>query len=161
MKPKGSLEARDSAFRLLKCRVRSVKEMRDRLKAKGFDPAIIEATVDFLKKTQFLDDELFARLWVASRVKKPLGFRRIRQELKLKGIEPGLIEEAISGAQGEFCEQEAMEKIARSKIRQLGSLPPEKVRARLYGLLVRRGFSSQAVVEVIEKLVRDRRDPDR
>ena len=160
MKPRGILQAKDSAFRLLKVRVRSVKEMRDRLKSKGYDPAVIEATVDFLRGTRFLDDELFARLWVSSRVKKPFGFRRIRQELRLKGIDPRLVENAIAGAQAEFCEQKAMEKIARQKAKTLAALPRPKARARLYGLLVRRGFSSQAVADVLDLVLPDRRDAD-
>ena len=77
-------KARAYAFLLLKFRLRSENELRERLKQKGFSPELAEDTISFLKDREFLDDRVFAKGWVASRLKRPLGLRRIQQELAQK-----------------------------------------------------------------------------
>ena len=80
---------------MLKFRQRSRKEIYDRLKKKKFDEEIINETISFLKNKGFIDDQLFAKAWIESRIKKPLGLRKIRQELNLKGIDKQIIDSQI------------------------------------------------------------------
>ncbi len=77
-------KARAYAFLLLKFRLRRENELLARLKQKGFSEQVSKDTVNFLKEKEFIDDRVFAKGWVASRLKRPFGLRRIKQELNLK-----------------------------------------------------------------------------
>lgn len=160
MPAKDLSQARNYSLRLIKFRVRSEKEVRDKLKQKGFSPEVIDQAVDFLKKVQLLDDALFARLWVSSRIKKPLGARRLNYELKAKGIDKRIIEETLTEAQKEYGEEKAIADIIQLKLKKFKGLPREKIKARLYGLLLRRGYSAALVMDALEGALKEREEPD-
>ena len=96
------LKAREYCFLLLKFRLRSEKELALKLKKKKFSPQTIKDTVEFLKLKRFIGDEEFARMWIASRIKKKLGLRRMRQELVLKGIGKEIIDREIEEAEQSY-----------------------------------------------------------
>ncbi len=160
MKARDAAAARTYVLRLIKIRLRSEKEIRDKLELKGFDRSIAGQAVDFLKRAGELDDKVFARLWAASRAKKPLGFARIRRELSLKGIEKETIEEALAMAREASPPEESLARLAESKLKVLRGLPRDKARARLYGILARRGFSPDQVIKAVEDALGFRRQED-
>ena len=96
------------AFRLLKYRLRSEYELRQRLKKRGFPESVISETLLFLKDKGLVDDSEFARIWVESRIKRPLGIYRLKQELRTKGIDRGLIDEVIKRVGSRYNEEEAI-----------------------------------------------------
>ncbi len=145
-------QARDYAFLLLKFRQRSEQEIREKLKRKKFPPEIIRETVIFLKEKAFLDDQIFAREWISSRLKRPLGLRRIRQELKLKGVPDKIIQSEIEQAGQDYREEAVVEEIAQGKAQKLKNLDPQKAKGRIYGYLLRRGFSPDSVSEAVLRL---------
>ena len=55
-----SQAAKEYAFLLLKFRLRSEKELAQRLRQKKFSETIIQDTLTFLKDKQFIDDQIFA-----------------------------------------------------------------------------------------------------
>ncbi|MFA5039552.1 MAG: regulatory protein RecX [Candidatus Omnitrophota bacterium] len=152
---KDTARAKAYALRLLKYRQKSEQEIRRKLLEKGYGPDVIEETIVFLKKTGLVDDRLFARLWVESRIKRPLGRLRLKRELKEKGIAPAWIDEAFSGISGDYDEKETIRGIIRLKRTKMRELDAEKMKARLFGYLVRRGFPQGAVVEAILEEVRE------
>ena len=142
-------KARAYAFLLLKFRLRSVKEIHGRLKIKGFEEGIIKETVSFLKDKGFIDDRLFAKSWIDSRIKKPLGLRRIEAELRLKGISKEIIDSLISETKKNYCEPDLVAKIAKERLEKLKGIEPQKAKRRVYAYLVRRGFSPETVIDTI------------
>lgn len=148
--------AKNYAFLLLKFRLRSEHELYSRLKKKGFPEPIIRKTVSFLKEKGFIDDSVFAKNWISSRLKRPFGLRRITQELKLKGVDREVIAEQVQGLKGNYSEEKVVEEIAKGKLNKLKNVEPQKARSRLYGYLVRRGFTGEIVIEVINKLMREK-----
>ncbi|MDD5043933.1 MAG: regulatory protein RecX [Candidatus Omnitrophica bacterium] len=139
------------AFLLLKYRLRSEAEMRSRLKKKKLPDDIIEAAVGFLKDKDFINDRNFARLWLESRIRRSSGLRKIRQELKLKGIREELIKETV-GALEDYDEESVVLTLAKKRLALLKGVAVEKRRQRLYGWLLRRGFSLDTVIEVLNKV---------
>lgn len=137
--------ARDYVLRLFKIRMRSEKEVRDKLKLKQYEADVIENTVLFLKKACLLDDALFAKLWVASRLKKPLGLRRLGFELKVKGVPQEAIDEALTNVQKDYDEGSVLQGLIQVKMKKMKDLAPDKRKARLYAWLLRRGYSPDAV----------------
>jgi regulatory protein len=147
-------KAKNYAFLLLKFRLRSERELYSRLKKKDFPESIIRKTISFLKEKGFIDDSVFAKNWISSRLKRPFGLRRITQELKLKGVDREVIAQQVQGLKGNYCEEKVVEEIARFKLNKLKNVEPQKARSRLYGYLIRRGFSSEVIIDVINKLER-------
>jgi len=145
-------KARAYAFLLLKFRLRSENELKVRLKQKGFSEQITADTVNFLKDREFIDDRVFARGWVAGRLKRPLGLSKIRQELLAKGLDKEIIREALDQAGQNFPESQVVNQLAQQRFSKLKGVPPLKAKARLYGYLMRRGFSSDIIREAIKEL---------
>ena len=146
------LKARISAFRLLKYRLRSENELRQRLRKKKIPEDIIEETVLFLKEKKFIDDRQFARLWTDSRLRGNLGLRRINIELKQKGLRQELIDETIDEMRRSYDEEKIVYALAQEQWKKLKKLTRDKARQRLYAWLLRRGFSVEAVIDTINKI---------
>lgn len=151
-KPETLEKARNYAFLLLKFRTRSEKEITRRLKEKKFDEQAIKETIEFLKERKFIDDRAFARAWIESRVKKPLGLRRLWQELMMKGIDKKIIDAELEAAKEDYNEPEIVKKIARERFKKLKGAQAQKAKPRLYAYLLRRGYSSEIVIDALNKL---------
>lgn len=156
MDPNDVSAAKQAAFRLLKFRPRSEHELRSRLLLRGFSLDVIGQTVDLLKRTKMIDDEMFARLWAQSRLRQSIGFSRIRFELKNKGVAKAYIERALSQMFDSWNEREVVRDVAVSRLSKMKDLEPKKARLRLFGFLRRRGFSADIVTEVLRDLTRDK-----
>jgi regulatory protein len=147
-------KAKNYAFLLLKFRQRSEKEIYLRLKKKKFSQEIISQVLSFLRDKGFIDDQLFAKAWISSRLKKPLGLRRVREELKIKGIEKGIIEGEISAVKKDYSEADAVISVAKKRLSILKGIEPDKAKRRVYAYLIRRGFSPEIAIDAINNLCR-------
>ncbi|MDD5166325.1 MAG: regulatory protein RecX [Candidatus Omnitrophica bacterium] len=145
-------KARAYAFLLLKYRLRSEKELGERLKRKKFDEATVKETLAFLKEKDFIDDKVFARAWIDSRLRKPLGLRKIKQELKLKGINPEIADKIFDSLKQDYSEKDTVGKIFKDRFTRLKNIEPLKAKRRIYTYLLRRGFSGEAIIEAMHKL---------
>lgn len=145
-------EARAYAFLLLKFRLRSENELASRLRQKKFSEEIIRETIGFLKDKQFIDDRIFAKGWVASRLKRPFGLRKIRQELVQKGLGKEIIEEAFARAKEGYDEDSIARQLAEQRFSKLKSIEPLKAKARVYAYLIRRGFSPDISSDIVKGL---------
>ncbi|MCX5698148.1 MAG: regulatory protein RecX [Candidatus Omnitrophica bacterium] len=145
-------KARAYAFLLLKFRLRSENELKARLKQKGFSEELAQGTVSFLKDKEFIDDRVFARGWVASRLRRLFGFRRIKQELIQKGLDKEIIENSLSQAKEHYNESQVVSQLAKQRFSKIKGIEPLKAKARVYGYLLRRGFSAEVVEDVFDKL---------
>ncbi|ABR31014.1 RecX family transcriptional regulator [Thermosipho melanesiensis] len=123
----------NDALRLLKYRVRSEKEIRVRLKSKGYSDEEVEKTVLKLKEKGFLDDEKFAYLYTYdSLTLKKKGPFLIRMELKNLGVDEFIIEDALKKVLEEVNVEEIKEEITKG-------LDEKKAKEYLY----RRGFGGE------------------
>jgi len=144
--------ARAYAFLLLKFRLRSEAELKARLRQKGYSEALSQDTVNFLKDREFIDDCVFARGWVASRLKRSLGFRKIKQELFQKGLTQEIIDNSLLNAFEHYDEGQVISQLARKRFSKLKDIDPLKAKARVYAYLMRRGFASERVGEIVKGL---------
>ncbi len=145
-------KARNICLRLIKIRPRSEYELRIRLIRNKFGSEIITEAITGLSKIGLVDDLAFARLWVESRIKKPLGLSRLSFELKTKGINKEIIEKVLSGYNSPEKEEEIVRELVKQKIKKLADLNKEKIKNRLWGFLLRRGFSKDIVYDVLNEL---------
>ncbi|MBN1869628.1 MAG: regulatory protein RecX [Candidatus Omnitrophica bacterium] len=145
-------KAQNTVCRLLKFRLRSEKELQDKLKAKNLPGSVIKQTIQHLKDIGLVDDLPFARQWVCSRLKKPFGINRIRLELKLKGVDPAAIETVIQETTGQYDELDVVTRLAQRQASKYKNIDHEKIRQRVYGYLQRRGFSTNVILKAIKTL---------
>jgi len=145
-------KARNYAFLLLKFRLRSEKELYQRLKRKKFEEGVIRETLSFLKDKAFIDDRLFTKTWIEFRLKRPLGLRRIKEELNLKGIPREVIDSEIIASKENYREEDVVDRIALQKLGQMKDIEPDKAKRRLYAYLLRRGFSPEVVMDAVNQL---------
>lgn len=145
-------KAKNYAFLLLKFRQRSAKEITQRLKQKNFDDSVIKETLSFLKRQGFVDDESFAKAWIDSRLKKPLGLRRIKEELRIKGIDTDIIESNLKKIKQDYLEEEVVARIAADRLSKLKGIEPQKAKRRTFAYLLRRGFSPEVILDTLARI---------
>jgi regulatory protein len=143
-------KAKNYCFLLLKFRARSEKEIYSSLKRKKFDEEIIRAACKALKNNGFIDDNAFTKAWIAARLKKPLGLERIKQELKLKGIADSVLESNIEEIRGSYSQEDTILKVVKAKLSKFSSQDPDKIKKKLFGYLLRRGFSAEKIIDIFD-----------
>lgn len=141
--------ARDAAWRALNRRDRSVAEIRSLLAGKRVEPATIEQVVAELVELGHLDDARYAQRFTEDRRRLDAwGNERIARRLRMLGIAP----EHIERASAEPAEEDEMER-AVALLRRRFPEPPgdDRGRSRALGLLMRRGYESEAAYEAIRR----------
>jgi regulatory protein len=145
----------EAGARFLETRSRSVLEVRRRLTSAGYRGDLVDGAIARLTELGMLDDEAFARAWVASRDRaRPRGERAIREELRQKGVDREIVdlvlEERSETAEGELTpDLEAAERLVRKNERSLARVAdPRQRRQRAYALLARNGFDPDVCREV-------------
>lgn len=148
-----SAKAYDKALKFLGYRVRSEKEIRDKLTEKEFDPKIIEETISRLKKVGQVDDEKFTLTWIKDRSAiKPEGRYLITRELKQKGISQEIIDKILKKMLPEDKEFKIAFKTASKKAKIYKNLPKQEFNQKLSAHLARRGFSWEIIKRTLNKL---------
>jgi regulatory protein len=137
-----SLDCHERALRLLSARMRSRRELRDRLARAGFDAAEIAAELDRLEAVGLVDDARFAREFSAAAVSsRGLGRRALTSALRGKGVDADVVETAVAEVAGDDQDEEARAlDLARSRARRLRGTDPARSFARLSAALGRRGY---------------------
>ncbi len=132
---------------LLSRRDHSEKELREKLRQKGFSEGADEA-IEKLRGYGYVDDRRFAARYAAElqRVKQ-FGKKRIEQELFRKGVDRGVIAETL-----EEMTFEADDLAALIERRYAGRLSTEKDVARTVAALQRRGYGYREIKEALERL---------
>ena len=102
------------AVDLISRRLRSEREIRDYAFRKQWLPENTEKVIKRLYKFNFLDDEKFAKAFVASRSNRDFSAKKMKVELIKKGIRSDLIEMVLE-ENTEFDEIESLKKLIKKK----------------------------------------------
>jgi regulatory protein len=161
-----------AAARLLEARPRAVADVHGRLVKAGYRADLVDAAVARLLELGYLDDEDFARAWVASRDRAhPRGERALRQELARRGAARDVIdavlaeraaavvgdrpdEHGVGSAEerrtpGRDPDEAAAEHLLERRRAALERIPDARIRRqRAYALLARSGFDAATCAEV-------------
>jgi regulatory protein len=142
----------DQAVRFLSYRPRSTSEIRDNLTRKQYPPEAIEAALERLARLGYVDDLAFARYWVSNRDEfRPKGPLALRQELREKGITGSLCDQVL--AEVDFAD--AAYRAAQRANKRLSGLDQTTFRQKLYEYLARRGFRTETIRDVTERLLEE------
>lgn len=128
--------------------------MVQRLQHRGHVRETIEAVLSEAEALDLIDDARFARLWVEDRLQtRPRGKQALRRELNSKGISPEIIDRVL--AEVELDESTLIRKLAEERLVRYGKEPPESRYRKVIAFLIRRGFPSGEVREVVRDLIFD------
>ena len=144
--------AMSRALNVLGYRARSARELRERLLRAGYVGETVNEVISRLEELGYLNDEEFARELVRSEARK-YGPRRIYGDLRRAGIEEeaarGVIKEEFAGR----SEHEAAREAAQRRYNTVEGSDAQ-VR-RVYGFLMRRGYSANICAEVAREYRRE------
>ncbi len=144
--------ALDTAVTMLARRPRSEREVRRRLTQRHVAPALADETIARLRDAHFLDDAAFARSWTESRERaSPRGRRMIVAELRTLGVDAETARAASAG----IDEEDAAYRLASARARSLATHDAAKFRARLGGMLQRRGFGWSVTRAAVDRCWRE------
>jgi len=133
---------------LLKYRIRSEKEISDRLRRKKFSPHTIKKILDFLKSKGYIDDGLFTSAFIKEKLNKGWGKRRIYFELRRFGIDSGLIKREIEGINSDTYKG-VIQKIINKKYRRYKDSKDKK--GKIVRYLYSRGFTREEIEDAFNE----------
>ena len=146
-------KAKGIAFRFLSYRMRSCKEVADKLKEKGFRQDTIHKVIRNLRRINYLNDLEFAKEFVESRlIHNPKGRAFLRYELSQKGVENKIIDEVIEGKMSTEKEENIARRLAEKVWNKKNNIETIKRKAQTYNYLARRGFPSSLIKRILEDL---------
>ena len=134
------------AMNLLKSREYTTKQLHDKLKQGGYPEDIITLALDYVASYHYTDDLRYAVSYMQSH-ETDKSRRRIEQDLMRKGIGKETLEKAWQTWEARGGEQDEQQMISEL-LEKRGYCPREadlREKQRLYGFLMRRGFSGEQV----------------
>ncbi|MDD7464970.1 MAG: regulatory protein RecX [Actinomycetaceae bacterium] len=147
--------ARETVYRLLGVRDRSVGELRSALKKRDVPEAIAEQVIAAFVDSGLVDDAKFAQSFVRARFSgKTISRRSLAAELRKRGISSDDIDAALEQIDSDD-EEEAATAFALRKVSSMQALPIQVAHRRLYGALARRGFSTATIVRACERALEE------
>lgn len=135
-------KAYSAAIRYLAYRMRSEKEVRDRLKLKGHEEYSDEVVARLIRE-QYLDDTDFATRWVHMRIDQNFAPRKIQSELLQKGITKETIDEVLE----EYQEEDRLASLKATIQKRLKRGP--QPRQKLISYLMGKGFGYSDINAVL------------
>jgi regulatory protein len=133
------------ALNFLGYRARSDKEVRDRLRRYGYGEETVEGVVGRLKDLGYLDDEDFAHFLAREKASRRYGPRRVSAELRRRGVDAALARNVVEEEFAGRSELEEARSVAARRYNRGGS---DAEARRVYGFLMRRGYSSEVCAEI-------------
>jgi len=152
--PTEASEALRAAGAMLARRGRTEREVRDKLRTKGFDQPIIDTALDRLRNAGLINDHKHAHDFARSlAARRGLGPQAVREQLLRRGVPRSIADEvSAQWADPERQTAQARQAVASYLARQR-DVPEDVRRRRLYALLRRRGFEDEVVREVLSDVV--------
>lgn len=143
------VKAYQKADRFIGFKMRTEKEVRNKLNEEDFSEDIIERVVASMIKYKYIDDSAYALMYAkdCKNIKK-WGPQRIKTELYKKGVESSIIDNAL-----ENLDIEDTDLIIESLLdKRIKNTPIDlKEKQKHFNFLLRRGFNSEDIKRVIEK----------
>lgn len=147
------IKAQNTALKFLGYKMRTEKEVLDKLIKEQYSEEIIARVMEFLIKYDYINDREYCRRYIKETLKlRPKGIYMIKSELKAKGIDEDTADEVLEEAQ--IDELYVAEMLLEKKYEGFAEMDQKEL-TRVYGYLQRRGFSfgiiKEAVAELAEK----------
>ncbi|HQJ74029.1 MAG TPA: regulatory protein RecX [Bacteroidota bacterium] len=147
-------EAKNTSLRLLSKRMRTEKEIIDKLKQKKFEDSIITQTINELKRINLINDEEFVDKFINNTItlNKNYGRYALLNKLIKFGISKSLANEKLSKLLTDNDEYETALNAAKKKLINLKRYDESKKIQRLISFLSGRGYNWDIIKKVLSEL---------
>src|SRR5215203_6461965 len=136
--------AMNRALHFLGYRARSRREVRDRLRRYGYGEETVGTVIRRLEELGYLDDEEFARTAAREKARR-YGPRRVSAELRRSGVDAELAQDVV---EEEFASRGEVQEARSAAARRYNRGGSNAEARRVYGFLMRRGYSAGVCAEV-------------
>lgn len=146
--------AKAVAVRYLSVKLRTDKEIRQKLHQEGFDSETIGKVVEELQAIGYINNKLYAQKFVFDRSKlKPKSKKLLKLELQSRGISQEIADEVLEDWKAD--EAVVAEELVRRRFGKY-DLKDEAILKKVYMFLNHRGYNRGLIEEVVNKLNEDR-----
>ena len=136
------------AMHILERTDKTEAQLRKKLEESEYPKEAVESAIAYVTSYGYLDDRRYAKHYIEWK-KKGKGKARLKMELAQKGISREIIEEVLEST--DFGETREMIRQIILKKRKTNIPMNEKEKQRLYGFLMRKGFSSSDILAVMRE----------
>ncbi|MCD4737262.1 MAG: recombination regulator RecX [Bacteroidales bacterium] len=141
------------ALKYLSYQPRTVYEVKEHIKNKGFGEDIIEKIIETLLEKNYLNDTNFAKIFIESKVRnKPKSKFAFQYELHKKGINPSIVDAVLE----QYNNQDLAIKSVRNKIKTWRKLDAEKFKKKMTNYLQYRGFSYDICLSTLDRFTKSK-----
>lgn len=149
----GLLRCKESALRIIERSYKTEKEVRDKLKLKGYEDISINKSVEFLKEYNFLNDIKYAKAFISDKLNSS-GSQKIKYELTQKGISKDIIDEELSKLNKDN-EKDAAFNLAKKKFDIIRKKENDnyKISGKLYRYLLSKGYGYDVISGVVKEVM--------
>jgi len=148
-------DATAALAQLLTRRPLTEREASDWLAGGGFAPDDAQAALAHAREAGWLDDAVFARLWIGDRLARhPLSRRAVAQELARRKLPSDLAQRALDELYPPDQEREVATTLAEARLARLATLDEPTRARRTTDFLLRRGFSAALATDCVRRALR-------
>ena len=137
-----------SAMHILERTETTEAQLRRKLEESEYPKEAVESAIAYVTSYGYLDDRRYAEHYIEWK-KQGKGKARLKMELVQKGISREIIEEVLEST--DFGETREMIRQIILKKRKTDIPMNEKEKQRIYGFLMRKGFSSSDILAVMRE----------
>jgi regulatory protein len=146
---KNKARAVNYGLKLLTARMKTEKEMADKLKEKGYAEDIIHYVLDCFKSCGYLDDKKYVELYLREKITiNRYGTMKLRNKLYQKGISTELVEEGLEEIDEEIIIENAVY-LANKKINSIRDQESMAIRQKVHRHLVSKGYSYAIIARIL------------
>ncbi len=148
------IEAKQEALKFISYKPRTVQQVHDKLKSKGFEEENILRAIEFLEEFGYLNDATYAKQFYDYFVKtKKYSHRRAIVELRKRGIKGDILTEFAEP--NEYSDEQEFRNARDLAIKKLKAIRTYKGKDRflkVFNYLINKGFSYEIARRVVEEL---------
>lgn len=147
------IRCKESALRIIERSYKTEKEMRDKLKLKGYEDNSISKSIEFLKEYNFINDTNYVKAFISDKLNSA-GSQKIKYTLMQKGICKDIIDEELSKLNKDN-EKNAAFNIAKKKFDAIRKKESDnyKISGKLYRYLVSKGYGHDVISDIVKEVM--------
>jgi regulatory protein len=140
------------AYKFLSYKPRSIKEVKNKLTYKKISKASVEKIIEHLKKYDFVNDEVYAKMYLNEKIaKKGMGKSMIQFKMIDKGIDKEMISKVIDENYPEDKQVESGRKLLEKYLKKKSKIEDKlELKKKCYQYLFSRGYSYPVISKILD-----------
>ncbi|MCI0448262.1 MAG: RecX family transcriptional regulator [Chlorobi bacterium] len=147
--------AKKISYDFLSYRIRTVSEIKKKLKSKKISGNTIDKVLAHLNELRLTNDEEFAKQLIREKIsRKPVGRKLLKQKLFEKGVPKSVSEDVIEKVFNEIDEKSLEMENFKKYFVKIKAFDKKEQKKKTFDYLVRKGFDYDVINEIIYKNIK-------